>query len=96
MMILSDLCDVKTNFPDADFWLIRKGTKEKVGIPTKEYSPEYIGIKVTDTERILPQYLFYWFQYIHTKKFFEQHSLGTLKLVHIRTEFVKNLPVDFR
>ena len=38
-MKLGYLCEIKTNFPEADFWLIRKGSKKEVGKPTKEYSP---------------------------------------------------------
>jgi len=46
-MRIGDVCEFKTNCPDCDFWIVRKGTEKAVGKPTKEYSPEYIGIKVT-------------------------------------------------
>ena len=42
---LGQHADVGTNMPDADFWVIRKGTGNKVGSVTDEYSPEHIGIK---------------------------------------------------
>ena len=41
-MKLSDLCEIKTNFSDADFWLQRKGSVDTVGTPTKEFHSENI------------------------------------------------------
>jgi hypothetical protein len=61
-MRLKDLCEFKTNFPEADFWLNKKGTSKTVGSPTKEFSPENIGVKVIRTDILLPDYLFYVFQ----------------------------------
>ena len=35
-MKLKYLCEIKTNFPNADFWLIRKGSKKgRKGSPLK-------------------------------------------------------------
>ena len=56
---LSDLAEIKTNSPQADFWIIQKGSEDKVGQPVKEFKPQYIGIKVTRTDVVLPDYLYY-------------------------------------
>lgn len=90
---LKNLCEIKTNFPNADFWITRRGSEDTVGKPTKTYSPEAIGVKVTHTEILLPDYLFYWFEYIHSTGFFKNIAKGTLKLVHITTDDVKNIPI---
>lgn len=90
---LDDLCEIKTNFPEADFWLVRKGTDETVGTPVKEYSPEHIGIKVVKTDILLPQYLFYVMKNIHNQRYWVSRTVGTLRLVHIRTADVANLRV---
>lgn len=45
-MQLQDLACIRTNFADADFWLVRRGSVATVGQPTKTFSPYHIGIKV--------------------------------------------------
>lgn len=93
---LGDLCEVKTNFPDADFWIQRKGSAATVGAPTRAYSPEHIGIRVKDHGLIDPSYLFYWFEFIKSRGVFAQIATGSLKLVHIKASDIARLPVAFR
>ena len=90
---LKDVCEIRTNFPEADFWITRRGSEATVGTPTKTFSPEAIGVKVTHTEILLPDYLFYWFQHIHSTGFFKRIAHGTLKLVNIKTDDIKNIPI---
>ena len=90
---LKHLCEIKTDLPEADFWLVRSGSKDSVGQPVKVYSKEHNGIKVTEPEVILPEFLYYMMQYFHMRGYFASIALGTLKLVHIRVEDVKNMPV---
>jgi hypothetical protein len=92
-MILNDLCEIKTNFADADFWIVRRGTKESLGKPSREFSPEKIGIKVVATELLDANYLFYMFQYLHSTGIFEKMGTGALRLVNIRTEDIKRIPI---
>lgn len=89
---LSDHATIKTNFPEADFWIIRKGAEDKVGTPTKEFSPENIGIKVT-SEFILPSYLFYAIQHLQMKGYFRQLAHGTLSLKNIKVSDVGDIPL---
>jgi hypothetical protein len=91
--VLGDLCKIGINMPDADFWLTRKGSESTVGKPVKEYSAEYIGIKVTATDKLDSRYLFYVMQHIFNSGFWKPIAHGTLKLKHIRTDDVKNIPV---
>lgn len=93
-MTLGDLCTIKTNFPDADFWIVRKGTAKAVGVPTKEFSPEHIGVKVERTDLLMPDYLFYVMQHIHNTGLYERNATGTLRLVSIRTDLIKAIPVQ--
>ena len=90
-MKLKHLCEIKTNFPEADFWLIRKGSEKEVGRPTKEFSPENIGIKVIETEVLYPQYLYYALMNLHSQGKFEQISHGTLRLKNITVSDIKNI-----
>lgn len=87
---LSEKAEIKTNFPDADFWIIRKGTENKVGSPTKEFSPEHIGIKIT-SEDLLPDYLYYAMQYIHSTGYYKPLSVGSLNLKNIKVSDVADI-----
>lgn len=84
-----DLFEVKTNFPEADLWLIRKGTPDKVGSVTKTFSPEHIGIKVKDTNVILPSYLYYVLMHLHSTGLFKKQATGSTRLQNITTAMVK-------
>jgi spore germination cell wall hydrolase CwlJ-like protein/GNAT superfamily N-acetyltransferase len=90
---LKDLAAVKTNFPDADFWLQRKGSDKTIGTPTKEFSPENIGIKVTATDVLDARYLYYMMQHIHNTGYWKQFASGALKLVNLPLQHVANLPL---
>lgn len=87
---LSEKSEIKTNFPEADFWIIRKGTENKVGSPTKEFSPEHIGIKVISDD-LLPDYLYHAMQYIHSTGYYRNLSVGTLSLKNIKVSDVANI-----
>jgi hypothetical protein len=95
-MRLSDLCEIKTNFGDADFWLQRKGSVDTVGTPTKEFNPENIGIKVIRTDILVPDYLYYILVYYQSIGYFSNISNGTLNLKNIRTEDIKNIRLSQR
>lgn len=93
-MKLSDLCEIKTNFGDADFWLQRKGSVDTVGTPTKEFNPENIGIKVIRTDILLPDYLYYVLMYYKNVGYFSNISSGTVGLKNIHTEDIKNIKLS--
>lgn len=95
-MKIGDLCDFKTNFVEADFWLIRKGDEKSVGKPTKDFNSEYIGVKVRQTELVLPSYLFFYFQYIHSTGAFTKLATGSLNLKNIKISDIKEIPIVFR
>jgi restriction endonuclease S subunit len=92
-MRLKHIAEIKTNFPEADFWLIRKGYISNLGKPTKTFNSSHIGIKVT-SEDVLPNYLFYALTYLHSLKYFEQFSKGVLNIKHITVDDVKNIKID--
>ncbi len=88
---LKDLAEIKTNFEDADFWITRRNSINIVGMPSKEYNPESIGIKVTRTDVLLPSYLYYVIQYLHSTGYFKKIAKGATKLVNITTNDVRNI-----
>ena len=88
---LKDLATVATNMPDADFWLIRKGSDKTVGTPVKEFEPSRIGVKIVRTDVLDPNYLYYAMMNLHNQGYFARLAVGTLKLVNIKVSDVANI-----
>jgi hypothetical protein len=93
MIGLGQLCEIRTNFPDADFWIQRKGSDKTVGTPLEHFSKEAIGIKVIRTDILLPRYLYYIFMALHQKGFFRSICVGTLQLQSLRVEDIRRIPI---
>ncbi|WP_163837001.1 hypothetical protein [Spartinivicinus ruber] len=90
-MRLSDVATIKTNFPEAHFWLVRRGSAKACGQPTREFNPEHIGVRVERIDLLLPDYLYYVFHYIHSTGQWEPKATGSLSLVNIRVSDVKQI-----
>jgi hypothetical protein len=88
---LSDLCTVRLDYPEADFWIVRRGTPEEVGNATKEFSPEHFGIKVRRTDILLPQYLYYAMMNLCNQGYYRPHLMGSLRLTHVGISTIKNI-----
>ena len=92
-MRLRDVAQIKTRAPDADFWLIRRGSPAEVGRPVDRYHPEHIGIRVTARDRVEPRYLYYALMALHARGVWRAQATGTLALVHIRVQDVGAIPL---
>lgn len=94
---LDAICEIRTDFPEADFWLQRKGSEKTIGKPKKGYYAEDIGIKIRPEYRdqISPEYIYYSLEYLHRKGFFENMAVGSLALKNLRISDVKALPIAF-
>jgi len=90
---LGDMCDISTNMPDADFWITRRGDINTIGRPLREFNKEQIGIKVTNPQMLDPKYLYYMMMHLYTQGYWRNNSNGALRLVHIRTDDVKNVAI---
>ena len=90
---LKDVAEIKIKFPDADFWIVRRGSSKTVGQPTTEYNPEHIGVKVTATNVLDPKYLRYMIEYLWRSGKFSAIATGTTNLVNIRAEDIKNIGI---
>jgi hypothetical protein len=73
----------KVNDVNANFWLVRKGAKQTVGKPVRDFSKEHIGVTITG-KLLLPEYMYYYFDHLHQRKTFENLAKGTTQLCHIR------------
>jgi len=92
---LKHIAEVKTNFPDADYYIVRKGSRDTVGKVTNEFSPEHIGVKITH-EGVLPKYHQYAMQYAHMNGYWKPKAKGVLELQHISVDDVKNMPAIYK
>ena len=90
---LKDLAKIATNMPDADFWLVRKGSDKTVGKPVKEFDPSRIGVKVVRTDVIDPNYLYYAMMNLHNQGQFARLANGTTNLVNITVNDIANIPL---
>ncbi|HEO9044210.1 TPA: hypothetical protein QIF36_002377 [Enterobacter kobei] len=95
-MKLSELTIIKTHFPEADFWLVRRGSLKTCGRPTRVYSPEHIGIKVVRTDFLLSEYLFYCMMHLHQSGAWKVRATGSLRLVNIRVSDVRSIEMEPR
>ena len=95
-MKLSDVATIRTDFPEADFWLVRRGSLKTVGSVTDTFSQEHIGIKVTRTDILLVDYLRYCLMHLHGLGRWETLATRTLSLVNIRVSDVKAIGLKQR
>ena len=91
---LKDIAKIATNMPDADFWLVRKGSDKTVGKPVKEFDPSRIGVKVVKTDVLDPNYLYYAMMNLHNQGHFARIANGTTNLVNITVNDIANIPLD--
>jgi len=95
-MRLSDVATIQVNFPEAHFWLVRRGTVERCGEPERVFNPEHIGILVNRTEILLPDYLYYVLKHVHQCRYWQRLATGTLSLVNIRVSDVRRIELSPR
>jgi hypothetical protein len=95
-MRLSEVATIRTNFPEAHFWIVRRGSATRCGEPTRDYNPEHIGIRVERTDLLLPDYLFYALLAIHQSGAWQKVATGTLSLVNIRVSDVRRIELSPR
>lgn len=95
-MRLSEVATIRTNFPEAHFWIVRRGSATRCGEPTRDYNPEHIGVRVERTDLLLPDYLFYALMAIHQCGDWQKVATGTLSLVNIRVSDVRRIELSPR
>ncbi len=95
-MKLSAIATIRTHFPEAHFWLVRRGSVERCGEPVKMFNPEHIGIRIERTDLLLPDYLFYALIHVHETGYWKSVATGSLSLVNIRVSDVRNIEMSPR
>ena len=96
-MKLDQLCEIKYDMPEADFYIYARGSEKNIGMPIKkpETVDNKIGIKVKKEAKdiLFPDYLFYIFSHLHNTQYWQNNGLvyGSLQLKHLRIEDIKNL-----
>lgn len=95
-MKLSDVATIRTDFPEAHFWIVRRGSAERCGEPVRVFNPEHIGIRVNRTDLLLPDYLFYALRHMHQSGQWKAIATGALSLVNIRVSDVRQIELSPR
>jgi hypothetical protein len=99
-MRLADLCEIKFNMSDADFWIYARGAEKSLGLPTTDpdNNEKKIGIKVKEEakDKLDSKYLYYVFMNLNTTQHWQRNGLvyGSLQLKNIRIEDVKNISLQ--
>ncbi|RMM23598.1 hypothetical protein ALQ82_05487 [Pseudomonas syringae pv. pisi] len=81
-MKLTAVATIRTNFPEAHFWIVRRGSAEHCGEAVREFNPEHIGIRIDRTDLLLPDYLFY--ALTHVLRPYPRSPVGALEAVSHR------------
>jgi len=90
---LKDLCQVATEFPEANFWITRRGSEQSVGSVSKEYNPESFGIGINRPDIIVGDYLYYALMNLHAQGYWRGKAKGVLKLVHIKKSDIEDIVI---
>jgi len=93
-MRLKDVVEIKTDFPEADFWLIRVNSVNIVGKPVNEFKNTRIGIRVIRTDILNSKYLYYAMMFLWQKGYWKERHYGMQNRVNIRIEDVKNISIS--
>lgn len=95
-MKLAAVATMRTNYPEAHFWVVRRGSAGSCGEPVRVFNPEHIGIRIERTDLLLPDYLFYALTHVYRSGHWEQIATGTLSLVNIRVSDVRSIELSPR
>lgn len=90
---LQDYATVKLNDKKADFWIARKGTPDEIGSVSKDFNKESFGVKVTATDVLDSNYLYYAMMNIHGQGLYKNMGSGTTQLVSIKLNNIKNIRI---
>ena len=93
MQKLGDLISIKIDDPNADLWVIRRGSIDRVGKPQRTYSKEAFGVTVTRPDLLMPEYLYYMLEHLWLQGLWKRMARGTLALVSIRKSDLEDIPV---
>jgi hypothetical protein len=95
-MKLAAVATIQTNFPEAHFWIVRRGSSERCGEPVRVFNTEHIGMRIERLDLLLPDYLFYALKHVHHLEHWRQIATGTLSLVNIRVSDVRSIELSPR
>ena len=80
---------IHTNFPEADFWLINKGSAKSLGKPVKKFEPFLTGIQCPAL--IDPEYGYYLCLHLYSINTWSAYSCSSINLKHLRIRDIKEV-----
>jgi hypothetical protein len=93
-MQLGDYISVSIADTEADFWVIRRGSPNRIGRPVRLYAPEHYGIRITARDKLDPNFLFYMFEYLANQGYFRSKMIGSTNLVNIRKDAITSIELN--
>lgn len=88
---LRDIAEIKVGLKDADFYVELRGSYKTVGSVSKEWGPYKAGVKITRTDIVLPQFLYYALMNLHAQGYFKRLANGVTNLVNITISDIANI-----
>jgi hypothetical protein len=94
---LHDVCEIKKNFKDADFWMVRSHSDTGVGRPVREYKEDYIGLRVRDSyiDKMNADFLYFCMTNLFNLGVWKNYSSGSTGLQHLPIAAVKMFELGF-
>ena len=80
---------IRSNFPEADFWLINKGSAKTLGKPVEKFESYLTGIQCPAL--IDSRYGYYICLMLYSNGTWEQRSHGSIALQHLRISDIKEV-----
>lgn len=80
---------IRSNFPEADFWLINKGSTKNLGKPVKKFESYLTGIQCPAL--IDSEYGYYLCAYLHSLDTWSKYSRGSINLQHLRIRDIRQV-----
>lgn len=94
---LQDICEIKKNFKDADFWMVRSHSDTGIGKPVKEYKEDYIGLRIRDSyiDKMNADFLYFCMMNLFNRGVWKYYASGSTELQHLPIAAVKMFELGF-
>jgi len=93
---LGDVAEVGFGMTDADFWVVAAGTAELIGMPTKEYNRDYLGIKVYRPDLVDSDFLFHLIKQVQEQETFPRVAQQEFPMYYLDVDIMAGMPMVFQ
>jgi len=90
---LGSVAKIEQGLPGADFWMLGNVPIEMVGKPVSEHSPHNLGIRIENTDVLVPQYLIMVINNLWEKEIFRTIAQGAGDSYYVPAEAMQSMPM---